>query len=107
LITPQTFPVNGAALAYAAPLSADRVPVPSLLHVKNGSAAAITVTISTSGAKLETGDAYPSKVITVNAGADAMIPVTLGSYMPTDGTTNANVSFSAVASVTAAAIARF
>lgn len=107
MITPQIFPKNGASIVYAQPLSADRVPVGSLLHVKNGSGSSITVTITTSGAVLETGDAYPNHTVTIAAAGDACIPITLNAYLPTDGTNNANVAFSAITSVTAAAIARF
>jgi hypothetical protein len=107
MITPQSFPKAGAAITYAAPLSADRVPVGSLLFVKNGSGASINVTITTSGAVLETGDAYPNHVVAVGAGAELVIPITLNAYFPTDGTNNANVAFSATASVTVAAISRF
>lgn len=111
MITPQTFVNHGTigatGITYATPLTADRVPLGSLLHVKNGSASPITVTISTAADVLETGGTYPNVVVTVAAGADSVIPITLNAYLPADGTLNANVSFSAVTSVTVAAIARF
>lgn len=111
MITPQSFPAHGpigsTGITYAAPLSADRVPLGSLLHVKNASASAITVTVSTAADVLETGGTYPPVVVSVPAAGDRVIPITLNAYLPGDGTTNASVSFSSITSVTVAAIANF
>lgn len=78
----------------------------SLLVVKNGAAASITVTIATTGS-LPTGDDYPDKAYTVAASGERWIPVNQEAYRNTDGSGTATVTFSSVASVTAAAIARF
>jgi len=85
---------------FAAPSLSDTAQVGSTLVVKNGSAGAVTVTMVTPG-NLPTGDAYPDKAYTVAAGAEAWIPV-LSEYRNTAGV--AAVTFSAVASVTAASI---
>ena len=91
----------GTAPTFAAPASSDTVTVGSVLVVQNASGASINVTMVTPPV-LETGDAYPDKVYAVPAGAERWIPV-LGVY--TDPTTRvAAVTFSATASVTAAAI---
>lgn len=94
--------IAGTAPTLAAPAASDTVQVGTILIVKNGSGAGITVTMVTPGT-LETGDAYPDKAYTVNAGAEAWIPV-LAEYRNSAGV--AAVTFSAVASVTAAAINR-
>jgi hypothetical protein len=70
--------------------------------VKNGSGSPITVTLA-SPKTLETGDAYPSKVITVAAGGEAWIPV-LKVYGATS-TQLATITYSSVTSVTAAVVA--
>ena len=90
----------GTPPVFAAPLASDTVQVGSTLVVKNASAGAVTVTLVTPG-NLPTGDAYPDRVYTVGAGAEAWIPV-LSEYRNTAGV--ASVTFSAVASVTAASI---
>lgn len=92
--------IAGTPPVYAAPSLSDTVQVGSTLIVKNGSASPITVTLATPGT-LGTGDAYPDKVYTVAAAAEAWIPV-LKDYRNAAGV--AAVTFSAVASVTAAAI---
>lgn len=99
----QTVPVQaGTAPVFAAPSASDTVQVGSLLVVKNGSGAPITVTLGTPG-NLPTGDAYPDKAYIVAAAGEAWIPV-LKEYRQTTGV--ANVTFSATASVTAASINR-
>lgn len=101
MITPQTVPaISGAAPAFAAPAASDKTEVGAVLIVKNGSAAAVTVTLVTPG-NLDTGDAYPDKTYSVPAGGEFWIPV-LAVYRGTDGL--AAVNFSAVASVTVAAV---
>ena len=99
----QTVPVlAGTAPVFAAPSASDTVQIGSMLIVKNGSGASITVTFATPG-NLPTGDAYPDKAYTVTAGAEAWIPV-LPEYRQSTGV--ANVTFSSVSSVTAASINR-
>jgi hypothetical protein len=93
--------LSAAAPAYAAPTASDTAAVGTILIVKNGSAASITVTLS-SPKTLETGDAYPSKVITVAAGGEAWIPILKVYGNPS--TQLATVTYSAVASVTAAVV---
>lgn len=92
--------IAGTPPTYAAPAASDTVQIGSTLIVKNGSAAPITVTLVTPG-NLTTGDAYPDKAYTVAAGGEAWIPV-LKDYRNAAGV--AAVTFSATASVTAAAI---
>ncbi len=94
--------IAGTAPVFAAPSTSDTVQVGTILVVKNGSGSSITVTMVTPGT-LGTGDAYPDKAYTVTAGAEAWIPV-LPDYRNTAGV--AAVTFSAVTSVTAAAINR-
>ena len=94
--------IAGTAPAFAAPVASDTVQVGTILIVKNGSGSSITVTMATPGT-LETGDAYPDKAYTVNAGAEAWIPV-LADYRNSAGV--AAVTFSSVTSVTVAAINR-
>ena len=93
--------LTATAPSYAAPTLSDTAPVGSVLIVKNGSASSITVTLS-SPKVLETGDAYPSKVITVAAAGEAWIPV-LKVYGNTS-TQLATVTYSAITTVTAAVI---
>ena len=93
--------LTGTAPTYAAPALSDTAAVGTVLIVKNGSASSITVTLA-SPKTLETGDAYPSKVITVAAGAEAWIPVLKVCANPS--TQLATVTYSAVTSVTAAVI---
>lgn len=96
----QTVKISGAAPSFSAPLASDTAALDATLIVKNGSAAAITVTLATVG-NLPTGDAYPDKVYTVAAGAEAWIPV-LRVY--NNGSGGADVAFSSVTSVTAAVV---
>lgn len=93
---------DGTPPTFAAPAASDTVQVGSTLIVKNASAAAITVTLVTPG-NLGTGDAYPDKVYTVPATTGELwIPVYEDYRDPVTGV--AAVTFSAVTSVTAAAI---
>ena len=102
-ITVSSVPVlAGTPPVFSAPSASDTVQVGSILVVKNGSGSSITVTMVTPGV-LGTGDAYPDKAYTVAAGAEAWIPV-LDDYR--NGAGVAAVTFSAVSSVTAAAINR-
>lgn len=98
--------VAGTAPTFSAPTLSDTVPMGSLLVVKNGSASSITVTIATVG-NLPTGDDYPDKVYTVAASGERWILVKEEAYRKADGSGNAGVTFSAITSVTAAAIAPF
>lgn len=93
----------GTPPVYAAPSASDTVQVGSILIVKNGSGASITVTLVTPG-NLPTGDAYPDKAYTVAAAGEAWIPVLQEYRDPITGI--AAVTFSAVTSVTATSINR-
>lgn len=86
---------------YAAPTTSDTAPVGTVLIVKNGSGASITVTLA-SPKVLETGDAYPSKVITVAAGGESWIPILKVYGDPV--TQLAAITYSSITSVTAAVI---
>ena len=102
----QKIVIAGTAPTFAAPTLTDTAPMGSLLVVKNGSGASITVTIATVGT-LPTGDDYPDKAYTVAAGAERWIPVKEEAYRKADGSGNAGLTFSSVTSVTAAVIAPF
>jgi hypothetical protein len=95
----QTITKTGTAPSFATPAASDTAEVGRVLVVKNGSAAAVTVTMETPGV-LETGEQYPDKVYTVAAGGEAWIPV-----LQVFGSGRfANVAFSAVTSVSAAVV---
>lgn len=93
----------GTAPAFAAPLATDTAPYGSVLVVKNASAAAVTVTLVTPG-NLPTGDTYPDKAYTVAAGAELWVRLDQAAYRSVVDSAVVDVTFSAVASVTAAAI---
>src|SRR5213595_315923 len=90
------------APTYAAPTTSDTAAVGTVLIVKNGSGSPITVTLA-SPKTLDTGDAYPSHVVTVGAGGEAWIPVLKVYGDPT--TQLATVTYSSITSVTAAVVA--
>jgi hypothetical protein len=92
--------IAGTPPTFTTPSTSETVQVGTILIVKNGSGSSITVTMTTPGT-LGTGDAYPDKAYTVIAGAEAWIPV-LADYRNTAGV--AAVTFSAVATVTAASV---
>jgi hypothetical protein len=69
--------------------------------VKNGSGSPITVTLA-SPKTLDTGDAYPSHVVTVGAGGESWIPVLKVYGDPV--TQLAAITYSSVTTVTAAVI---
>lgn len=73
----------------------------TFLSVKNGGGASITVTIATFGVN-DNGDALPTHVVTVAAAGAAKIPLRK-SYDKGDGT-GAQITYSAVTSVTSALV---
>lgn len=93
--------LTATAPAYTAPSLSDTAAVGTVLIVKNGSGASITVTLA-SPKTLETGDAYPAKVFTVGAGGEAWIPVLKVYANPS--TQLAAITYSSVTSVTAAVV---
>ncbi len=103
LISTHSVVVAGTAPTFAAAASGDtaRVGAGLVLVVKNGDASSKTVTITVPG-NLPTGDAYPDKAYTVNAGAEAWIPLLEQYADPTAGT--AAIAYSATTSVTRAVI---
>jgi hypothetical protein len=104
LIASYPVTVAGTGPTFAAPATTETVEIGTTLIVKNASASSINVTLITP-ATLPTGDAYPDKVYAVPAGAERWIPV-LADYASATNTRFADVTFSAVASVTAAAVSR-
>lgn len=102
ILTQVTPVLAGTAPTFAAPLASDTAGIGSILIVKNASGASINVTLETPGT-LSTGDAYPDKVYAVPAAGERWIPI-LRDYRQASGV--ANVTFSATASVTVAAINR-
>lgn len=101
-----SYPVTNAGTppTFATPATSETVEIGTTLIVKNASASTITVTLITP-ATLPTGDAYPDKAYTIAASAERWIPV-LPDYASTTNPRFADVTFSAVTSVTAAAITR-
>jgi len=71
------------------------------LIVKNASAGEVDFTIATPGL-LTTGDAYPDKVYTVAAGAEAWVPLIADYRDPTDG--YAHITWESTTSVTRAVV---
>lgn len=75
----------------------------ALLHVKNGSAASINVTITSQYTNPPDGTAKDNLVISVAAGGEKMIgPLHRDGYRDSDG--NVQVGYSDVTSVTVAAL---
>lgn len=100
--------IDGASITYTAPtVDGDAVQPGTTLLVKNGSAAAITLTLVTDA--LIGGLAVADKTITVGAGADVLVAVPRDTIYretsagPTFGLVQ--VDYSAVTSVTRASIA--
>jgi hypothetical protein len=102
MLAAQKIKVDGSAPTFAAPSLSDTVRVGSTLVVKNDSVGSINVTLVVPG-NLETGVGYPDKVYAVGAGDEAWIPV-LAVYGQDDSPGVADVTFSAVTSVTVASI---
>lgn len=89
----------------AASAGGDRITPSSdtFLHVKNGGGAPITVTVAATE-KLDGDIALASDAVTVAAGAEALIgPFPPQAYSAVDGSGLADVTYSAVASVTVGA----
>lgn len=102
-INTQAVPViAGTPPTFGTVASSETAEIGTLLIVKNASAGTITVTMVTPD-PLPTGDAYPDKAYSVPAGQERWIPVLTDYRQPTG---LATVTFSATASVTAAAINR-
>lgn len=82
----------------------DKCPVGDnvLLHVRNGGGSPITVTIDSTG-KTFNGSDVPDTVVSVAAGAEAIIPITADYRNATDGL--ATITYSGVTTVTVAALA--
>jgi hypothetical protein len=95
--------VEGTPPALVAAANGDTAPVGSgyVLIVHNGDGTSKTVTMVVPG-NLETGVAYPDKVYTVVAGADAWIPLPRLYADPTDG--QAHITYSALTLVTRAVV---
>lgn len=96
---------TGTTVTYtAASAGGDRLPVGGnvLLHVRNASAGAVTVTLDATGAVFN-GQSVPDTSVSVPASGDVFIPVTAEYTSASDGL--AAVTYSAVTSVTVAALA--
>lgn len=101
-ITPQVVTAAGVAVSYEpANVDGNSVPVDtrSIVHVKNASAGAVTVTSPTPGQA--EGLDIADRVVSVPASAERMFRVT-GVLRQSDGT--AHLNYSAVTSVTVAVI---
>jgi hypothetical protein len=105
LLAPQTAKITGTTLTYAAADAAGDTFSPSgrtCLHVRNGSAGAITATVTTPG-NTRYGQADPDIPVAVPAGGEVAVgpfPAELGD--PTTGLIS--VGYSAAASVTVALV---
>jgi hypothetical protein len=103
-LTTQTITAGGLSPTYAAAsVSGDKLRPgkTTFLHVKNGDVASMTVTLATPGTV--DGLAIADRAVTVGAGDDQMIPVT-ALYGDTSDSGLASVTYSAITSVTVAAI---
>lgn len=106
-ITPQTLTLAGAAVTLeAANVAGNSVP-PNIdfLWVKNGGVSSITVTIPTPGTV--NGLDITDRTVTVASGAERLVPIRVAGrvapeYAQADGTVN--IDYSAVTSVTVAAV---
>ena len=102
-LTPQTIVRTGLAMTYeAANVDGEMIPNAGrmFLHVKNGSAVSVTVTVDTPG--LVDGLAVAQLTVAIPAGQERMIgPFPPGVYNQSSG--NIHVTFSAVTTVTLAA----
>lgn len=99
-LTPATTAASGGGDTIApASLSDDR----TFLYVNNGSGASITVTVADPG-KTPAGNSGTAPAVTVAAGAVSLIPIATGSINATTGL--ASVTYSAVTTVTVAAVRR-
>jgi hypothetical protein len=105
LLAPQTAKITGTALSYAAATAGGDTLSPSgraCLHVRNGSAGAITVTVVTPG-NTRYGQADPDIPVAVPAAGE----VAIGPFPPELGdpaTGLISVDYSAAASVTVALV---
>lgn len=102
----QTITAAGLAANYAtASAGGDKVPLGAgniFLHVKNGSASSITVTITTQSNTYK-GLTVPDRTVTIGASADKMIGP-IDATLHADINQQASVGYSAAASVTVAAL---
>jgi hypothetical protein len=104
-LTTQKFATTGLAPSYVTPDVAGcsfRNSGRQVLHVKNASGSSVTVTLKI-GRTVE-GQAVTAPTATVGAGADKFFGPFSDAFDQMDGTDNVYVDFSAVASVTVAAL---
>lgn len=104
-LTVQSIPAGGLSPAYSAAAGGGDKLKPgktTFLHVINGSGAPITVTIATPGNV--SGLAIADRAVTVGASDEQMIPVPADLYANAADSGLASVSYSAVTSVTVAAL---
>ncbi|GAA2543693.1 hypothetical protein [Pseudonocardia hydrocarbonoxydans] len=101
IVGTQTLPLTGAALTYsAAAAGGDRfTPGPrTFLHVRNGGASSVSVTLTVTATVDGMSVGGGSRVVAVPAGADRLVPVPAATYQAVDGL--ADVAWSATTSVT-------
>lgn len=105
LIAPQTAKILGTTITYAPATAGGDTVSPSgraCLHVRNGSAGAVTVTVVTPG-NTRYGQADPDVPVTVAAGAEVAIGP-FPSELADPSTGLVGVTYSAVTSVTVALV---
>lgn len=99
-LTPSTVAASAGGDTIApASLADDR----TFLYVNNGSGASITVTVADPG-KTPAGNSGTAPAVTVAAGAISLIPIPTGAINASTGL--ASITYSAVTTVTVAAIRR-
>lgn len=104
-LTTQKFTTQGLEATYVTPDAAGcsfRNSGKQLLHVKNGSASSINVTLNIG--RTVQGQAVTDPVVAVAAGDEMFFGPFPDDYEQLDGTNNVYVDFSAVTSVTVAAL---
>lgn len=99
-LTPTTVAASAGGDTIAPASSADDR---TMLYVNNGSGASITVTVADPG-KTAAGNSGTAPAITVAAGAVMFIPISTGQISPSTGL--ASITYSAVTTVTVAAVRR-
>lgn len=99
-LTPATVAASGGGDTIA-PASLDDSR--TMLYVTNGGGSPITVTVADPG-KTQAGNSGSAPAISVAAGATMLIPIAPGAISPSTGL--ASVTYSAVTSVTVAALRR-
>lgn len=104
-LTTQTITADGLSPSYASAAGGGDKVRPGrgvFIHVRNGDASPMTVTLATPGTV--DGLAIADRAVTVAAGGSRMIPVPVAAYGDPADSGLASITYSAVTSVTVAAL---